>query len=157
MIACGARTRDRLCDGQVYPFSNFETAMQEIHRGTHRPYPCGAGAGYLSVDADGDLYACHRLIGDRSFDMGDVRNGPDNARRASLLRTAHVDLAEPCQSCWARYLCGGGCYHEVSRRGRVACDYIRGWLHFCLESYVQLLERRPDYFERQGTNGAGDE
>jgi uncharacterized protein len=68
-----------------------------------------------------------------------------------------VDLAEPCQRCWARYLCGGGCYHEVSRRGRVACDYIRGWLHFCLESYVQLLERRPDYFERQGTNGAGDE
>jgi hypothetical protein len=25
------------------------TALEEVHRGTHRPYPCGAGAGYFGV------------------------------------------------------------------------------------------------------------
>jgi len=53
---------------------------------------------------------------------------------------------DPCRSCWARYLCGGGCYHEVSRRGRVACDYIRSWLDFCLRAYAELSACRPDQF-----------
>ena len=46
------------------PFTNAVNAMRELHRGTHRPYPCGAGAGYLGVSADGDLAACHRFVGD---------------------------------------------------------------------------------------------
>jgi uncharacterized protein len=23
---------------------------------------------------------------------------------------------------------------------------VRGWLHYCLQAYVRLLEARPDYF-----------
>lgn len=149
MVACGTRTLERLGEGRHYPFDNFETAMHEIHRGTHRPYPCGAGAAYLSAGATGDLFACHRLIDDPHFAMGHVREGLDHDRRGAHLRASHVDRAEPCRGCWARYLCGGGCYHEVSRRGRVACDYIRGWLHFCLGAYVELLERRPEYFHER--------
>ncbi len=59
-----------------------------------------------------------------------------------------MDRAEPCRSCWARYLCGGGCYHEVARRGRPGCDYIRGWLAFCLRAYVELSESAPEFFRR---------
>ena len=40
--------------------------------------------------------------------------------------------------CWARYLCGGGCHHETIARERRACDYIRGWLHYCLGAYARL-------------------
>jgi hypothetical protein len=36
--------------------------------------------------------------------------------------------------------------HEVIHRGRPACDYIRGWLHYCLEAYLRLSRRRPDWF-----------
>ena len=59
-------------------------------------------------------------------------------RQAEWLAARHVHRQEPCRSCWARYLCGGGCHHEVMRRGRPACDYIRGWLHYCLEAYLRL-------------------
>jgi uncharacterized protein len=31
-------------------------------------------------------------------------------------------------------------------RGRVACDYIRGWLDYCLQAYVRLLGPRKDLF-----------
>lgn len=146
MIDCGRKALEALKNRQSYPFSNFETALHEIHRGTHRPYPCGAGAGYLSVNAKGDLYACHRLLDDKNWAMGDVFAGADDARRAQHLARAHVDRMEPCRSCWARYLCGGGCYHEVERRGRIGCDYIRGWLEFCLAAYAELSAARPDYF-----------
>lgn len=150
MTACGRKALRELAAGRRYPFGNFETAMHEIHRGSHRPYPCGAGAAYLSANVDGDLFACHRLIDDEAFAMGSVQEGADQAARASHLARSHVDLMEPCRGCWARYLCGGGCYHEVTRRGRVGCDYIRGWLEFCLQAYVELSAARPNYFTQDG-------
>jgi uncharacterized protein len=146
MISCGEKALGELAAGRAYPFSNFEAALQEIHRGSHRPYPCGAGAAYMSANAEGKLFACHRLIDDPQFSMGSVQTGSDTRARSEHLARNHVDLMEPCNRCWARYLCGGGCYHEVSRRGRVGCDYIRGWLHFCLQAYVELSSSKPEYF-----------
>jgi uncharacterized protein len=146
MCACGLEFESRVIAGQHYPFQNLATALSEIHRGTHRPYPCGAGAGYLGVSADGKLSACHRFVGDDSATMGDLVHGTDVSRQARWLHERHVHRQEPCRSCWARYLCGGGCHHEAIRRGRPACDYIRGWLHYCLQAYVRLLHARPDYF-----------
>lgn len=146
MIACGEKAVQEIVAGRPYPFSNLETALQEIHRGSHRPYPCGAGAAYLSANAEGKLFACHRLIDDPQFAMGSVQGGSDRTARSAHLAKSHVDLMEPCHKCWARYLCGGGCYHEVSRRGRIGCDYIRGWLEFCLRAYVELSSVQPGYF-----------
>jgi uncharacterized protein len=138
MIDCGREFERRTLAGERYPFANMLNAMREIERGTHRPYPCGAGAGYLGVSADGDLSACHRFVGDEEGAMGSLQDGVDLERQAQWLAERHVHRQEPCNSCWARYLCGGGCHHEVIGRGRPACDYIRGWLHFCLETWLRL-------------------
>jgi uncharacterized protein len=138
MIDCGREFERRTLNGERYPFANMVNAMREIERGTHRPYPCGAGAGYLGVSADGDLSACHRFVGDESGAMGSLKDGIDRTRQSEWLTQRHVHRQEPCRSCWARYLCGGGCHHEVIHRGRPACDYIRGWLHYCLEAWLRL-------------------
>ncbi|WP_433933591.1 radical SAM protein [Sorangium cellulosum] len=143
MIACGREFERRSRIGERYPFANMMNAMREIERGTHRPYPCGAGAGYLGVSADGELSACHRFVGDPDGAMGSLAEGIDRPRQAEWLSDRHVHRQEPCRACWARYLCGGGCHHEVIRRGRHACDYIRGWLHYCLEAYLRLTSQRP--------------
>jgi uncharacterized protein len=148
MIECGREFERRSVAGERYPFANMVNAMREIQRGTHRPYPCGAGAGYLGVSADGDLAACHRFVGDAEGAMGSLDSGVDVQRRSSWLAGRHVHTQEPCRTCWARYLCGGGCHHEVIRRGRPACDYIRGWLHYCLEAYLRLA---PDGVDRRTT------
>jgi uncharacterized protein len=138
MIDCGREFERRTLKGERYPFANMVNAMREIGRGTHRPYPCGAGAGYLGVSADGELSACHRFVGDEAGAMGSLNDGIDRKRQAEWLTERHVHRQEPCRSCWARYLCGGGCHHEVIHRGRPACDYIRGWLHYCLEAWLRL-------------------
>lgn len=138
MIDCGREFERRALAGERYPFANMLNAIREIQRGTHRPYPCGAGAGYLGVSADGDLAACHRFVGDAEGAMGSLDTGIDARKRTIWLAERHVHTQEPCRDCWARYLCGGGCHHEVIRRGRPACDYIRGWLHYCLEAYLRL-------------------
>lgn len=147
MIECGQEFERRISDGKRYAFSNMATAMKEIHKGTHRPYPCGAGAGYFGVSADGELSACHRFVNEPVGLMGSLDSGIDLDRQTEWLTTRHVHSQSPCSDCWARYLCGGGCHHEVISRGRPACDYIRGWLHYCLQAYVRLSSARPDYFE----------
>lgn len=146
MIDCGREFERQTIAGRRYPFSNITLAMQQIHRGTHRPYPCGAGAGYMGVSADGNLWACHRFVDDNAGFMGNLEKGVNLEQQRQWLEQRQVDRQEPCKNCWARYLCGGGCHHEVIHRGRPACDYIRGWLHFCLQTYVHLLEKCPDYF-----------
>jgi uncharacterized protein len=151
MVDCGHEFERRVVAGERYPFANLVFALREIHRGTHRPYPCGAGAGYLGVSAEGELAACHRFVGDEDGAMGDLVGGVDRERQARWLRERHVHRQEPCSGCWARYMCGGGCHHEVIRRGRPACDYIRGWLHYCLGAYSRLSVRRPDHFAASGT------
>lgn len=139
MIACGSEFEHAIANGRRHPFSNLATALREIHRGTHRPYPCGAGAGYLGVAADGELAACHRFVNDPAGAFGNVFTGVDAARQADWLAERHVHRQQPCSDCWARYLCGGGCHHEVIHRGRPACDYIRNWLTYCLEAYLRAV------------------
>jgi uncharacterized protein len=146
MIECGEKFERQTVAGRRYPFSNMVNAMREIHKGTHRPFPCGAGASYLGVSAEGQLFACHRFVDDERGALGDIAIGVNQGLQEKWLDERHVHRQEPCRSCWARYMCGGGCHHEVINRGRPACDYVRGWLHYCLQAYVRLSGQRPDYF-----------
>jgi uncharacterized protein len=109
--------------------------------------PCGAAAGYVSLGADGGYFTCHRAVDDPRYRIGDLAGGLDQAARARFLDTRHVDRQEPCRSCWARYLCGGGCHVEVLAAGRTGCDFIRGWLDYCLALYDCVLMERPDLLD----------
>jgi uncharacterized protein len=146
MIECGEEFERRTLRGERYAFSNAATAVREIHKGTHRPYPCGAGGSYFGVSADGGLYACHRFVEEDSAYFGNVWSGVAAEAQSRWLRERHVHRQSPCASCWARYMCGGGCHHEVIHRERPACDYIRGWLDYCLKAYVRLRVGVPEYF-----------
>lgn len=153
MADCGREFERRLLAGQYYPFSNIVTALEELRKGNHRPYPCGAGVAYLGVSAQGGLFPCHRFVDDGAWIIGNLYDKNYLSKQKEWLAEWHVHRQKECRSCWARYLCGGGCYYEVVHRGRPACDYIRGWLHYCLQAYVRLLEKRPDFFEVNQING----
>jgi uncharacterized protein len=140
LIACGREFERRLADGEVYPFSNMINTLRQIHQGNRDAYPCGAGGGYLGVSAKGGLYACHRFVDDDLGAMGNVIDGVDKTRQRQWLADRNVHAQEPCRTCWARHLCSGGCHYEAIRKGRPACDYIRGWLHYCLGVYGTLVQ-----------------
>jgi uncharacterized protein len=146
MIACGLTFEKNILAGKRYPFLNMVNALKEISKGTHRPYPCGAGAGYMGVSADEELFACHRFVNEEAGYMGDLTNGVNTAVQNNWLASRHVHTQQPCSQCWARYLCGGGCHHEVIEKGRPACDYIRSWLIYTIQAHERLSRLKPDWF-----------
>lgn len=147
MIACGLKFEQHVLQGKRYPFLNMVNALKEIGKNTHRPYPCGAGAGYMGVSADGDLAACHRFVNEPNGKMGDIYTGIDEKLQNNWLAERHVHQQNPCTQCWAQYLCGGSCHHEVINKERSACDYIRGWLHFTIQSYERINRLAPNWMQ----------
>ena len=137
LIAASRRELDRLRRGLPIRLTNLAIALKQLHRGAASPYPCGAGGGYFSVSAAGRWYACHRAIGEEEYALGS-NTGLDAARRRRFVLSHHVHAQPECRSCWARYLCSGGCHQEASARSAASCDFIRGWLSFCLAAYCEL-------------------
>lgn len=135
-----------LLDGGQTGYDNFSTALRRLHAGSASPFPCGAGGGYASVATDGRWYACHRAIGDGDYALGDHTVAVDPRRQRAFLHSRHVDRTEPCRSCWARYLCSGGCHQEAPARTDAACTAIRDWLTFCLDAYCALSDARSEWF-----------
>lgn len=148
LVSCGDVFRQGLQQGRVLPFMNVIATLQRIHSYEREQYPCGAGGGYMGVSADGGLYACHRFVNDEDGFMGDVFGGMDQDRQSRWLESRHLQNQSPCGSCWARYLCSGSCHYEAMKRGRPACDYIRGWLTYCLGLYTELSQVQPDAFKK---------
>lgn len=145
-------------EGRIFPFSNIRTVVEQIASGDPRAMPCGAATRLVAADNKGGLYACHRLVGQEEFRMGSLEEGVDPERRFQLLKRIQPRDRAPCQTCWARYLCGGGCHHIAwlhSDKDATApwtisdgfCDFLRGWYRLGLHTYARLLEEAPGALE----------
>jgi uncharacterized protein len=139
-------------ENRHHGFSNVRETLQEIHQGHAKAYPCGAGIGLMGVATDGDVALCHRFAGSDAHKLGTVRDGVSWDRQQAFLETHHIAEKTDCQTCWARPICAGGCYHEANTRyGTTAtpnlhyCEWIRGWTHTCLEIYGELAVKNPAF------------
>jgi uncharacterized protein len=138
-------------------FSNITNLWQELHEGLRKTYACGAGLGLLSVSVDGKLYLCHRFNGVDGFQFGDITAGIDWEALGPFMAKVHVDHKEPCSGCWAKHVCGGGCYYEALVRLDDAtssnshyCTFVQTWIETGLDTYARLWEGNPDFFDKIG-------
>jgi uncharacterized protein len=139
-------------ENRHHGFSNVRETLQELHQGHAKAYPCGAGLGLMGVATDGNVALCHRFAGSDDHRLGDVRDGVSWQRQQEFLETHHINEKTDCQSCWARPICAGGCYHEANTRyGSTSrpnlhyCEWIRGWTHTCLEIYGEIAVHNPAF------------
>jgi uncharacterized protein len=140
---------------EPHGFSNVSDTLQELHQGVSKAYPCGAGLGLLGVSPSGDIGLCHRFVDSPAGKIGHIESGVDRSSQAAHLERAHINNKYDCQSCWARPVCSGGCYHEayvrygdMSHANLHYCDWIRGWTDVCLRVYGEIAARNPRYLER---------
>lgn len=147
MVRAGEAELEELPRFGYLRFSNLAVALKQLHAGYCKPLPCGSAASYVSVSARGEYFTCHRTVDDSRYLLGNTAQGLGSGPREDFLRARHVDRQEPCRTCWARYLCGGGCHAEVLSSGRSGCDYIRGWLEHCMRTYNRVLRDFPSLLE----------
>lgn len=95
--------------GNKYNFYHFNIDLSSGSCLGKMSFGCGAGVEYLAVDTKGDLYPCHFLKEFKEFKIGNIFYGIDENKKSYFLFLNNIDSKENCRSCWAKYLCGGGC------------------------------------------------
>lgn len=120
-------------NGRHFNYSNLVRTIRQTRVVRERQgHHCGAGRTYFALAQDGSFYPCHRFVGMTDYRMGDLDTGFDATLQHKMLQWV-VDERPGCRDCWARYLCGGGCWkHAVDANGclerpdeRVSCAIMR--------------------------------
>lgn len=139
------RFQQEISRGRILPFGNILDVLSRLHLGQTKSIACGAGFGYLAVDASGDFFPCHRLCGEAEFQVGNLTTGPEAEKIRHSLTTLSAGKATECESCWAKTLCHGGCHYENHLREKKlglapgsSCYFIRSWLQLGIELYAEL-------------------
>jgi uncharacterized protein len=117
---------------------------------------CPAGKSTLTVNADGNVYACFMLMNGAGFCLGNV-NGeeqglsyPDSI--SAVLKDADKWQNPACRDCWAQSLCFGCLGEDLAREGPVVhrsvipgrsglCDFKRKLVEVFLMSAAEACLR----------------
>jgi len=163
MKALGRRYIAAAKKGKSIGFSNMHQLLTDIHEGTKKALPCGAGAGMVAIDHSGGVNLCHRFTGSELPLFGNVYDGIDRQGLSEFLQERMDRSNKGCDTCWIRNLCSGGCYHEsYARYGDPQhpvyhyCELMRDWVEFGLKAYVEITSSNPSFMDTYITPRRGE-
>jgi uncharacterized protein len=145
----GLLTRRFLAGAPVDPAAHLITGyITLLDRGRRRSHDDNGG-GSLVVSASGGLYPRPELAEQERYRLGHVATGLDRDRLAWWRSYIDVDNRPVCRDCWARYICGGGCFPAaIKLQGtpdqpiEAECELIRHLIRLAVWVHVTLRERR---------------
>jgi len=97
-------------EGNGFSFFHYMIDLEQGPCIIKRITGCGAGAEYLAITPEGDIYPCHQFVGDDNFRIGSVHTGEISNKLYNEFSGAHVYNKEECNTCWAKFYCSGGCH-----------------------------------------------
>ena len=106
------------------------------------PTSCYGGCqSSLTVDSEGNIFVCHRLLGNPAYASGNVFTGRVHNEIARFF--TDPDLHDPvCEDCALLPLCHGGCKHRAFTYGKQhACTMIKG-------AAAELIRRAAEEIRR---------
>jgi uncharacterized protein len=129
--------------------SNLLENIARLRRGNRFTRPCGAGVTTLAIDCNGTVFPCIAFVDRAKFAMGKV-GGDDALALHKSLAGFSVDSRIPCNACWLRYDCAGGCYAtNFDMTGQVRsphseyCTHMRAKAEIHLYALARMLEKCP--------------
>ncbi len=140
-FAEAARLRGRAFETEYW--GPWDSSVAGSTCGTARRLsPAARAFRLLASDAAGQLFPCQGFIGSVQWSIGDVARGIDSGRLAAF-RAAMRDALAPCDRCWARFLCGGGCCAGDPKAGIVlnkweGCEFSQSLAEIAIRSYLEL-------------------
>ena len=116
-------------------------------------YYCSAGKTSLTINADGNIYACFMLMSEKGYCLGNVNKMRGNFGYPPLI-IALLDESNKfhnsiCCKCWAQSLCFGCIGEDIIREGQrvnrsinpresVFCDFKRKMVEVFLKSVAEI-------------------
>ncbi|MTV50616.1 thioether cross-link-forming SCIFF peptide maturase [Heliobacillus mobilis] len=131
--------------GRAFNFFHFQLDLAHGPCLAKRLSGCGAGFEYMAVAPNGDLYPCHQFVGREKYLLGNVTTGLNNLSACDAFSEAHIYHKEGCPTCWARFLCSGGCHAnneadtgDLRIPAKMSCQLAKMRLKWAL--YAKALE-----------------
>lgn len=100
---------------------------------------CGAGKSYLMIDAKNRLYTCPWVVGEKDEVVGEGLQL--DYEKLGKYQKPLIELNN-CQSCWARFVCGGGCMFihrahtgDKHKKDELFCERTRGLIIMAILYY----------------------
>jgi len=128
-----------------FEFYHFNLGLQHGLCKERRMTGCGAGYEYVAVTTEGEIFPCHQLVGRQEFSMGSIRDGIHRKDLMTRFCMSRVPMKPDCVSCWARYLCGGGCHARAAystgdllRPDSLSCEFMKKRLEHALLAQYSL-------------------
>ncbi len=146
---------DKLCvrylkdieNGVIYDFGDYTKWIHRFHKGKYTFSNCTAGRNYFNVDPEGNIFLCHKFVSDKDNIIGHV----SEMKFPKIIH--HVDNY-PCSNCWAKYICGGGCFYDGwaackdigKTSGTIKCKIYKKQIEGAIMIYSELY--RQDILEK---------
>lgn len=120
------------------------------------PMSCVAGNKTVTLDTDGTIYVCHRLVGEESFELGKIDDlAIFEIEKNKFVKSLLQYTGNECKNCFALNFCNGGCYHEnYMKTGSIFkhndeghCKFRKKKAELCLAFYATVAEENPELFK----------
>lgn len=127
---------------------------------SRRTLACGLADSKIGIGSDGRMMPCESILGHKQFELGNVKEGFDRKKYDKfeewiLSRGQHRIDDEHCRNCYAKLICGGGCYALVYDKTKnirplpqSSCQYIREGVKIDLYYISRLRKEHPEIFSR---------
>jgi uncharacterized protein len=142
---------------RFYKFFDFARKYGKTD-GLAQKLACGVADDKVGIAADGNIFPCEAFLRHDEFIFGHVKSGFDQEKFAGfqkwILKEGQNRIDHPkCKDCFAKKMCGGGCYAEsFDRDGTLEsanleqCDFIRETLKVDLYYLSETQKRYPKKF-----------
>lgn len=108
-----------------------------------RTYSCEAGRRSLTVDENGNYFACQNMIPYKQTNLGNVNNRINDLKRRKFMSKDIASIPQ-CRSCSIRNLCLGGCEVGRIRSGNLPdeqmCCFLKMEWKNIMYAYARLME-----------------
>ena len=150
---CSLVERD-LVSGSITRFSWYAEVLKSLYFGTAKKVVCGATRTYVAFDTFGRMQACHRYLGNESYEL----SVEDLITKSPVIQDVYDgSKTKHCSTCLVRSLCGGECYHvieqfkksnEQDERQEFMCNFKRKIYSNGIRFYIKMMKTNPDLVKK---------
>jgi uncharacterized protein len=103
------KNRNVECLKELTEGGSLSEALEALLHGLRYMHHCAAGRYLVGVSCSGDVFVCHRFVGQNAYKLGTIFD--KELQRQPYLASPAL-CVDACMNCFARYHCAGSCKHD---------------------------------------------